>query len=64
MDTVAEIVNEWFQTQPTDMQQRDRAALIRELQEAFDVSGQRAFLAGYRDAVAEAKRAEMPPVTP
>lgn len=64
MDTVAEIVNEWFQTQPTDMQQRDRAALIRELQEAFDVSGQRAFLSGYRDAVADAKRAEPPPVTP
>lgn len=59
MPTIAEIVNEWFQGEPTPERQQNmrRATLIADLQHLEDRELRRAhsdgFMDGYREAIAD-----------
>lgn len=58
MTTIAGIVDEWFLNLPPSplAQAAARLDLIRDLQNHFDAATQQAFLDGYREATADARR--------
>lgn len=58
MPTVAEIVNEWFQGEPTPERQQNmrRTTLIADLEALFAAKAQRAFTAGFQDGQADTRR--------
>lgn len=67
MLTVAEIVNEWFQAEPTPERQQNmrRATLIADLEHLLDAEVRRAhsdgYTEGYRDAVADEDKVRYDP---